>query len=1037
MARRPTKNITKGYGLSAGLHDVFPSPVFSQRAPTIYDINYIKGQIWICDNPSSAAYLDVWILSDVAGGVPYWEPIGMDTEGSAPITMFVVDQENPSTADYPTIQAAINGSQLIGASAALIYVRPSSTAYTENLTLYDGLIIRGEGINTIITGVHTPPATGYCEFSKCQLTSATDIVTSAVAGTTRLRFSECYFNCTNGYVVDCANWTGPIDILSCEDGSTANGIVNAAASTVIMRGTQAGAGANVLSVVAGTLVIESSRIGCAMSPTGASTVSIAQGSWISNTITTADNLALLVTDSYLSTGANAAIDHGSTGAVTISNSTINSSANPCIAGAGAGLMTLSDITFISNAAIAGTITRNWTAEVKANKLACGDSTLRANAFTADYNVIQAYCDTTGLAAGGLWRAIRGDIRIANGDGSESPMAVRGAMDVRSGGDLEEAYGGYFNAYQQDGSAIDSNLIGLLGLAIVYETGAADQPQQWIAASQSVLMFDAAAAVPTATIVCANLNHVTYDAALNGLAHGVVVSRNGGGAGNTAGSAFKVIIGGGIVDWNYGCDLLNGGVGVLGLYGIADIRLANGALLNSNTVADNTFTCVDTGHLIVDMTDSDPGMVVNNTVDIAIAAQINGLTGNFYNAAGATVLQASGLLGYFEQADGSVLQSTATGVEGWLNLEETDIADLPTYLACGVKGYLDGAATAAVPAGMVAGVASILEYQPFMDSKAYGVLVSRLDTPGGSTGVAAQAAYGVLQGTNAIADFLYAVDLYNGATGVAYTNADIRMQNQSTIAVDTEGVTFSGDVAARSLNATNTKVTFSANPLGQLSGQAGALMTGATGTVNDLICQDGIAMQNFMIGAGQSKIIPAMEADGLEIALDLTATEGQEMNFGVLASNKHAYTIGTSPAFFFEARFKVADVSGCEPLVMGFRKQEANNGTWTAYTDYATIGIVTTQNADLITLATELNAGGTTYTNTTDAFTDGQTHTLRVNVSAAGVVTYLIDGIAPTQSAAFTFDNTDVVMPFIHLVHAAVAPGKIHLISMACGYQAWY
>lgn len=668
-------------------------------------------------------------------------------------------------------------------------------------------------------------------------------------------------------------------------------------------------------------------------------------------------------------------------------------------------------------------------------LEMGTTAAPATTYGDNNRALQVIRESTGIAVGTSLNAFRAQLTQLTGDGTESPIASRGALTVGAAGDIEDAYGGYFTATQTDGSAIDSNLIGSLALTTINETDAADQPQQWIAGSQSIVWFDAAAAVPTATIVCANLNHVMYDAAMDGLGHGVVVSRNGGGAGATAGAAFKTVIGGGIVDFNYGVDLLNGGVGVLGLYGLADIRLANSATLNSNTVINNTFTCVDTGHLIVDMTDSDPGMVVTNTVDVAIAAQINGLTGNFINDAGATVLQASGLLGYAEQVDGSVLQSTFTGVEGWLNLEETDIADLPTYLACGVKGYLDGTAGTAVPAGMLAGVASILEYYAYMDSKAYGVVVSRLDTPTGSAGVAAQAAFGTIQGTNAIPDFLYGLDFYGSTSG--FTNADVRFQNQSTIVVDTEGLTFSGDVSARSLSSTNTNITFNEDPLGQLNGGAGALCTGATGTVNNLSFQEGVLMQSFMIGAGQTKILPIMEADGLEIALDLTATEGQEMNFGVLASNKHAYTIGTSPAFFVEAQFKVADVSGCEPLLIGFRKQEANNGTYTAYTDYATIGIVTSQNADLISLATELNAGGTTYTNTTDAFTDGQSHRLRVNVDASGNVTYLIDGVAPSATAAFQFDNGDVVMPFIHLVHAAVAPGKIHLISLETGLQAWY
>jgi len=443
-------------------------------------------------------------------------------------------------------------------------------------------------------------------------------------------------------------------------------------------------------------------------------------------------------------------------------------------------------------------------------------------------------------------------------------------------------------------------------------------------------------------------------------------------------------------------------------------------------------------------DTAAGASSNNSIlgDLSVSAGDGNSTpyaieGRATNIAGSNTLATTAVYGYTNQADDSAIASTGVGVEGHLDLLETDAADLPQVFGFGVKGYLDAVDTTAAPTtGIFAGVGSVVEYNTPFDGVAYGMAVSRLDA-GAGAGTAGLAAYGVVQGTVAAADWLYGLDLYNGASGVAYTNSDVRFQNESTITLEAEGVEFSGDISSRSLSASNTKIkAFNSNPIGQLSGGAGALCTGATGTVNNIHLQDGVMMQSFMIGAGQTKILPVLEADGLEIALDTTNTEGAEYNFGYLSSSKHVYTIGTSAAFFVEATFKVADVSGCEPLVLGFRKIEANNATWTLYTDYSSIGIVTSQNADLISLSTEVDGGGTTYTNTTDAFTDGQTHTLRVNVDATGNATYLIDGVAPTATAAFQFDNGDEVMPFIHLVHAAVAPGKIHLVDFECGLQAW-
>jgi len=701
--------------------------------------------------------------------------------------------------------------------------------------MYDGQVLQGGGLDTVLVGVITPPDAGLISFNDLSLTSPTDVVTSAAAGTTRMLFFNCAFNCDNGYIVDCANWTGTIDLVGCVDNSTVNGIVNNQSTSIVnIWGSILGVGATNIAKTGGSLSLNNSRINIPITMAGATVFTATQGCHLAGTLTSAGTSTVQVSNSSFSTGATAAVVQGSAGILQLSNTSIDSSNNPAIDGAGAGAVYLSGVEFLDGSNLAATLTMNYGPESRTTKIIAGDSTYRVNVFGLDSNIIQAYCDDATASGAAALSAIEGNMTVSSGDGNHTPVAVTGALDMISG---------------------------------------------------------------------------------------------------------------------------------------------------SNALT--TF----------------------------------------------------GVQGYCEQSDGSVIASTAAGTEGWLNLEETDIADLPAYLACGVKGYLDGTAGTAVPAGMVAGVCSLLEYYAYMDSKAYGVLVSRLDTPTGSAGVAGAAAFGTVQGTNAIPDFLFGLDFAASTSG--FTNADVRFQNSSTIAVDTEGVTFSGDVATRSIAQTNTKVTFNANPLGQLVGQAGALVTGANGTVNDLLFQDGVAMQNFMIAAGgQTKILPVMEADGLEIALDLAANEGQEMNFNVLASSKHAYTIGTSPAFFVEARFKVADSSGCEPLLVGFRKQEANNAVYTAYADYATIGIVTSQNADLVSLATEVGGGGTTYTNTTDGFGDGETHTLRVNIDASGNATYLIDGIAPSATAAYQFTNGLVVMPFIHLLHAAVAPGKIHLISLETGFSAW-
>lgn len=232
------------------------------------------------------------------------------------------------------------------------------------------------------------------------------------------------------------------------------------------------------------------------------------------------------------------------------------------------------------------------------------------------------------------------------------------------------------------------------------------------------------------------------------------------------------------------------------------------------------------------------------------------------------------------------------------------------------------------------------------------------------------------------------------------------------------------------------ITFQASPIMQSSANTGAAPTGATGDVNLMCCQEGCIMEQFIIGAGQTIIAPRMDGNGLLASLDLTLAEGAEYNFGAaLTNSRHAFTIGTSAAFFFELRFRIADMDGADPYIFGFRKVEANNATWENYTDYAAIGMVAGTSATNVVIADELNSGGTTLTNTTTLWGgDGTINTLKVLVSGAGVVTYTINGAAPAVTHAFTFDGADVVVPFIRLEHSAT-PSAVNLVWLKIGYQA--
>ncbi len=284
-----------------------------------------------------------------------------------------------------------------------------------------------------------------------------------------------------------------------------------------------------------------------------------------------------------------------------------------------------------------------------------------------------------------------------------------------------------------------------------------------------------------------------------------------------------------------------------------------------------------------------------------------------------------------------------------------------------------------------------------------------------------------------------VNLASGAAANVVTLGSTTGAASLTLQAGTGEITVTGtvkEITSEFTTRSGDSVTFTQSPVMSTAANTGGVPTGATGDVNIMSLQEGIIMEQFIIGAGQTIIAPRMDGTGLSCALDLVITEGVEYNFGAARTNsRHAFTIGTSAAFFFEVQFNIEDMSACNPFVIGFRKSEANNATFADYTDYGTIGMNSGTSATEIVIMDELNSGGQTITNTTDVWGgDGTANTLRVLVSSAGVVTYTINGAAPSATNALTFDNADVVVPFMHFVQSGDL-SECHLISMKVGFTA--
>lgn len=210
-------------------------------------------------------------------------------------------------------------------------------------------------------------------------------------------------------------------------------------------------------------------------------------------------------------------------------------------------------------------------------------------------------------------------------------------------------------------------------------------------------------------------------------------------------------------------------------------------------------------------------------------------------------------------------------------------------------------------------------------------------------------------------------------------------------------------------------------------------TGVAGDIN--LLQFPNTTFEYHVKGTQTIVAPIITAVGLDLgSQDQTAADGIELTNGILSRCPVAFVVGTDPAFFIRAVLKVEDASGCNPLVIGFRKAEAYQATVAAYADYAAIGIIGTADPNTIKTTTEAAGGGNTDTTLVATWADAAVKELKVLVSATGVVTYQINNAADASAVAFSFTAADVVVPFAFFLQAADIAGKVELSDWEVGFQ---
>ena len=226
-------------------------------------------------------------------------------------------------------------------------------------------------------------------------------------------------------------------------------------------------------------------------------------------------------------------------------------------------------------------------------------------------------------------------------------------------------------------------------------------------------------------------------------------------------------------------------------------------------------------------------------------------------------------------------------------------------------------------------------------------------------------------------------------------------------------------------------------------QETAVAAGTDARANQWTFANGSALECWM-GDASAHIVPVTVAGvGLDIPLDEADNDQVQLIVAdSINSTGPCYTIGTDAAFRVDVKFLLEDVTDLDVCAVGFRKQAAfvedlqTNAAWkAAYDDMAAISIDGTSATSPIRIYHSLN-GSDAEVDTTDTFADAATKTFSVLVSSAGVVTYLIDGTAPTVTLAQTFDDGDVVIPFFEAIMQATgsAGHRPCLVSWFSGHQ---
>lgn len=206
-------------------------------------------------------------------------------------------------------------------------------------------------------------------------------------------------------------------------------------------------------------------------------------------------------------------------------------------------------------------------------------------------------------------------------------------------------------------------------------------------------------------------------------------------------------------------------------------------------------------------------------------------------------------------------------------------------------------------------------------------------------------------------------------------------------------------------------------------------TGTTGDINRALFAGTFPLYTqYHVKGTQTLLAPLLDtAEGLDISQDQTDNDGVEHVFGTLgARGPFAWTVGTHNGFI-KISFEIADVSGTDDCAIGFRKQEAFQANIDDYDEAAFVNVILGD----VKVETILNNAATTTTDSGENWADGETHTIEVQLVGRQVA-FLLDDEALPGIPTFSFDNGEVVVPFMFFLQATTSPGKVWWKSVEVG-----